>query len=450
MEETRPQEENVSDVIQELLERHDDTYLRAALLDLHAADIAEAMEHLGSEKALILFPLLDTEKAAEVLVELDTPIRQDVLSGLRDREIVSVIGAMDSDDATDVIGELDDEVSVRVLNALPREDFREVKTLLRHDEETAGGIMALEVVAVNQDRSAREALEVLRKKAADVEDVYNIYVVDGQGILKGFASLKDVVTAPSEARMSEIMEDVVSIRPDLDQEEVANLFQKYNLVAAPVVDEGGRLVGRITVDDVLEVVEEEASEDITRMAGITHEEFHERSVLKISSVRLPWLLVAFVGQMVSAKILSHYVPAAHTMVMATLFIPLIMAMAGNIGIQSSTVIIRGLALGDIRLKDTGKRLLLEISVAFLNGLLIAVLLYGFVALWLRRPAFGAVLGLALVTVLSVAGTIGTLVPFILKRFRIDPAIATGPFITTANDILGLVIYYGIISTVGGV
>ena len=450
MEETRPQEENVSDVIRELMERSDDTYLRAALLDLHAADIAEAMEHLDSEKALMLFPFLETEKAAEVLVELDTPILQDVLSGMSDRNIVDVIGAMDSDDATDVIGELEEEVAVRVLNALPWEDFREVKTLLRHDEETAGGIMALEIVAVNQDRSAAEALDVLRKKAEDVEDVYNIYVVDGQGVLKGFASLKDVITSPSEARLSEFMDrEVVSIPPELDQEEVANLFQKYNLVAAPVVDTEGRLVGRITVDDILEVVEEEASEDITKMAGITHEEFHERSILKISSVRLPWLLVAFAGQMISAKVLNHFVPMAHGMVMATLFIPLIMAMAGNIGIQSSTVIIRGLALGDIRLKDTGRRLLQEISVAFLNGLLIAALLFGVVALWLHKPLFGAVLGIALLAVLFMAGAIGTLVPFFLKRFNIDPAIATGPFITTSNDVLGLIIYYSIISAIGG-
>jgi magnesium transporter len=221
-------------------------------------------------------------------------------------------------------------------------------------------------------------------------------------------------------------------------------------VAAPVLDDQGRLVGRITVDDVLDVVEDEVSEDIAKMAGITHEDIGERSILKISSVRLPWLLVAFVGQMVSAKVLSHFVPSAHSMITATLFIPLIMAMAGNIGIQSSTVIIRGLAIGDIRLRDTGRRLFREISVAFVNGLVIALLLSAVVSFWLHRPRFGFVLGLALLIVLFVAGFIGTLIPLILKRVKIDPAIATGPFITTSNDILGLIIYYSLISAIIGI
>jgi magnesium transporter len=243
-------------------------------------------------------------------------------------------------------------------------------------------------------------------------------------------------------------EETISIRPEMDQEEVANLFHKYDLVSAPVVDEQGRLVGRITVDDVLDVVEEEASEDITKMAGIIqHEEIVERSILKISSVRIPWLLVAFVGQMISAKILEYFIPDPHkNMALATCYIPLIMAMAGNIGIQSSTVIIRGLALGDIRLRDTGRRLFQELSVASLNGLIIGLLLFNAVSILHHKPRFGLVLGVALVIVLIVAGLIGTLVPLILKRLKIDPAIATGPFITTSNDVLGLIIYFSFIRT----
>ncbi len=451
MEETLTPKNDINDIIEELLERSDSVALKSLLIDVHPADIAEAFMWIDRDQRLYVLSLIDMEKTAEVLVEMDTPLRQDILQALDEPILVEAIGAMDSDDATDIISELDEDLAQRILKAMPWKEFREVKTLLRHDEETAGGIMALEIVAVNQDRTAKEAMQTLRQMADEVEDVYNIYVVDSLGVLKGVVSLKELVLADPETKLSAIMdEEAVSIHSEMDQEEVANQFHKYDLVAAPVIDTQGRLVGRITVDDVMDVVEEEASEDITKMAGITHEGIGERSILKISSVRLPWLLVAFAGQMISAKILNYYMPTAHGLFMATIFIPLIMAMAGNIGIQSSTVIIRGLAIGDIRLKDTGRRLFQELSVAFINGLVIGILLAAVVALFLGKLRFGLVLGLALLIVLFVAGFIGTLVPLLLKRAKIDPAIATGPFITTSNDVLGLIIYYSIINAIGGI
>ena len=440
--------------LEELLEKKDNAALRKVLKDQHAADIAEALIRLSAEDKIHIIGLMSSERASEVLVELDGQERYELIHNLDEKKLVQIIGIMDSDDAADVIGELDEEVAKRILRAMPGKELQEVRTLLRHDEETAGGIMALEIVSVNQKNTAAQALKVLRNKAGEVDDVYNIYVVDDAGILKGIASLQDVVLASPRAKLEKIMDrEAVVIHTDLDQEEVANLFQKYNLVAAPVVDEKGRLVGRITVDDVLHVVEEEVSEDFTRMAGITDDDISEKSVFKISSVRLPWLLVAFVGEMISAKVLNHFVPVASgtldNIILATLFIPLIMAMAGNIGIQSSTVIIRGLATGDIHLRDTGRRLIRESSVAFVNGLVIAVLLCGMIAVWMHQPRMGFVLGFALLIVLFVAGLTGTLVPLILKRFHVDPAIATGPFITTSNDVLGLIIYYSIVSSIGG-
>lgn len=451
MEETLTPKNDLNDIIEEYYQRNDITALKSLLIDVHPADIAEAMIRIDRDQQLHLLSLLDMETTAEVLVEMDTPLRHDILQALDEPILVEAIGAMDSDDATDVISELDDDLAQRILKAMPWKEFREVKTLLRHDEETAGGIMALEIVAVNQEATAKEAMQTLRQMADEVEDVYNIYVIDSLGVLKGVVSLKELVLADPKTKLEAIMdEEAVSIHPEMDQEEVANQFHKYDLVAAPVVDAQGRLVGRITVDDVLDVVEEEASEDITKMAGITHEEIGERSILKISSVRLPWLLVAFVGQMISAWVLNYFMPSAHGLLMATIFIPLIMAMAGNIGIQSSTVIIRGLAIGDIRLKDTGRRLFQELSVAFINGLVIGILLAAVVAFFLGKPRFGLVLGLALVLVLFIAGLIGTLVPLLLKRAKIDPAIATGPFITTSNDVLGLIIYYSMINALGGV
>ena len=446
MEETRIPQNNLNEIFEEFLHKDDQTTLKTMLVDLHPADISEAIVRLDAENRLRILSLLDTERVAEVLVELDTTLRQEILRALDEDTIAKIIGAMDSDDATDVIGELEEDVAQRILRAMPWKEFREVKTLLRHDEETAGGIMALEIVAVNQDRTAKEAMDVLRRKADEVEDVYNIYAVDNGGILQGIVSLKELVLANPRVKLATIMDkEAISIRPEMDQEEVANIFHKYDLVAAPVVDEQGRLVGRITVDDVLDVVEEEASEDITLMAGITDETIRHKSILRLSGVRLPWLLVAFVGEMISAVVMRHYQASLDRIIASAFFIPLIMAMGGNTGIQSATVVIRGLATGDISLRDTGRRLIREISVAFLNGFVISGLLFSMVTFWLHDAKFGLILAFSLLTVLFIAAFMGTLMPFFLKRLNIDPAIATGPFITTSNDVLGLMVYFGMIN-----
>ncbi len=446
MEEIKPQNNNTRKFIEELLDRGDKIYLKTALMDLHPADIAEVLTRMDEEKRDAIFGLLSTERAAEVLVELDTSIRRNLLEKLNENRIVEIIETMDSDDATDIIGELDEELAQRILDAMPWKEFREVKTLLKHGEETAGGIMALEIVAVDQDQTAEQALDVLRRKATEVEDVYNIYVVDKKGVFKGLVTLKDLVLSNPKSKLSEIMDkEAIFVHPEMDREDVANLFHKYDLVAAPVVDEEGKLIGRITVDDVMDVVEEEASEDMSLMAGITDEKISERSVFKLSSVRLPWLLVAFAGEMVSATVLHYFKASLNQIVASAFFIPLIMAMGGNTGIQSATVVIRGLATGDIKLRDTWQRLIREMSVAFLNGFVISMLLLGVAFFWLHDPKFGLIAGVAMIAVLFNAAFMGTIIPFLLKRIGIDPAIATGPFITTSNDVLGLVVYFGTIT-----
>jgi len=464
MEESRIQEEKSDKIIEALLEQEDTSQLKQKLDELHPADVAEAVIRMDRSDRSKVFNLLETEKAAEMIAELDEQFRRDLLHTLDERRLVQVLGAMDSDDAADVIGELKEELAARVLDAMPWKDLREMKTLLRHDEETAGGIMALEVVAVNENRTTLEAQDALRRQAEEVDDVYNIYAVDTTGVLKGVVSLKELVLAKPDTPLSQIMDrEPLSIHVEMDQEEVANVFHKYDLISAPVVDEQGRLVGRITVDDVLDVVEEEASEDITMMAGITDEAIRFPSIFHVSSVRLPWLLVAFVGEMISAAVMMHFEASFSVTFVAAIFIPLIMAMGGNMGIQSSTVVIRGLATGDIHLRDTGRRLLREISVALFNGLIIVVVLLGFVTLWTYLPiwgkvldirgfglihgipVFGVVLGCALLIVLLNAAFMGTILPFLFKRIGFDPAIATGPFITTSNDVLGLVVYFVTIS-----
>lgn len=440
------QEKNSVEIIEMLLESEDLEALKAQLPEMHPADIAEAVERIGHEEQILIFSVLEPDFAAEVLAELDGPVLQQVITDFSEDQLVTVIGALDSDDATDIIGELDEDLARRILAAMPWKEFSEVETLLRHDEDTAGGIMALEIVAVEETRTAQQAMETLRRKSDEVEDVYNIYVIDSQGVLKGIVSLKELVLANPNATLAEIMDpEPITVSEDQDQEEVANLFTKYDLVAAPVVNVKGKLVGRITVDDVLHVVEEEASEDIARMAGITDDELQEKSVLKLSSVRLPWLVFAFCGQMVAAYILGKFEATIHETVMAVFFIPLVMAMGGNIGIQSATVLIRGLSLGDIRMQDSGRRILTEGAVGFLNGLVISILLAGGVVLFTSHDKFGIVIGIALVAVLLNAALLGTLIPLFLKRIGVDPAVATGPFITTMNDILGLLIYFGIIT-----
>lgn len=449
------QQENYNEILKEILDRNDQKVLKTLLMDLHPADIAEAISRFSREDKISVFSYLDYEKAAEVLIEMDVPVRYDILEGLDEECLVEIIKTMDSDDATDIIGELDEEVSKRILSAMPWKEFREVETLLLHDEDTAGGIMALEIVAVQQNKTTQEALNVLRQKADEVEDVFNIYIIDQHRVLKGVVSLKDLVLARPSAKLSDIMEkEPITVHSRMDQEEVAILFRKYDLVSAPVVNEKGQLVGRITVDDVLDVVNEEVSEDMTMLAGITDEEIGERSIFKISRVRLPWLLVAFIGEIISASILRKFEASLSEILMAAFFIPLIMAMGGNTGMQSSTIIIRGLALRDIRLKDTWQRLFRELSATILNGIIIVILLIGVTTFWFQNPVFGIfmgvpifgiVLGFALMVVLINAAFIGTLLPIFFKSIKIDPAVATAPFITTSNDILGLLVYFGIIA-----
>ncbi|MCU0646329.1 MAG: magnesium transporter, partial [bacterium] len=292
-----------------------------------------------------------------------------------------------------------------------------------------------------------QAIEELRSKADEIEDIYYLYVVDESEKLVGVARLTDLILAKGTTEISEIMDrDVVSVTTDMDQEEVANLARRYDLVSIPVVDKIGRLLGRITFDDVADVMEEEASEDIQRMAGISdEEEFREKSIFRISQVRLPWLLVGFSGELVSAYILHNFEASLNQIIAAAFFIPIIMAMGGNAGIQSSTIMVRGMATGEIGLYDIRRRLFREILVSVVNGLLCGLLLFVVVTFWLKLPKFGIILASVLMLVILNASFVGSLVPVILRKIKIDPAIATGPFITTSNDVLGLLIYLGLIT-----
>lgn len=428
-----------------LISVKDTAKLKNILLSTHPADIADIFDHFDEDERDYLFSFLPPEEASEVIVELDDFHRGDLLEDLNEDRLSELVDEMDSDDATDLVAELPSEVADKVLQSIDEQDSDEVKELMRHDEESAGGIMALEFIVVSQNSTIDEAIREIRKKAEEVEDVYYVYVIDDNGILVGTLSLKNLILSGSKRKVSEVMDrDVISVDEDMDQEEVANIAKKYDLVAVPVVDKRKRLVGRITIDDIVDVIEDEASEDIHRFAGITdEEEIHEKSSFKISRARLPWLLVAFGGQLCSAFILHHFQSTLKEIIIATFFIPIIMAMGGNVGIQSSTIMVRGLATGEIGLIHARRQFLKEMRVSLINGFVCGILILLIVGLWLKEIQFGAILALSLFLIIVNAGFVGALIPLVCKKLNIDPAIATGPFITTTNDAFGLLIYLGL-------
>ncbi len=441
---------DIRDIVEDLkylIEKKDDSMIRNILVGLHPADVAEIIHYLGHHDKHYIFSLLDAEFASEVISELDDVSLDKILDDLDENRITEIVDEMDSDDATDLVAELPEEVAHKVLQRIDKEDSEEVMELIRHEEDTAGGIMAKEYIAVAKNMTVGEVIQQIRAQAEEVEDLYNIWVVDENNKLVGTVTLKDLILADSETVISEIMdEDVISVTPEVDQEEVARITQKYDLVSLPVVDEEGHLVGRITFDDVADVAEEEASEDFQRMAGIAdEEEFRETSILKISRARLPWLLVAFGGEMLSAYTLSRFEASLSQIIAAAFFIPIIMAMGGNAGIQSSTIMVRGMATGEINLFEIRKRLIREIFVSMLNGFLCGTFLFIVVTVFLKQPRFGLLLGSVLFVVIMSATFIGALIPVLLRKVDIDPAISTGPFITTWNDVVGLLIYLGLIT-----
>jgi magnesium transporter len=432
--------------IRELIERKSTGPLLNILIDIHPVDIAYILNLLKKEERKYLFNLLPTEMASSVLIELDPPVIKQLFEGTSTKEISHLVDQMDSDDAADIISELPDELANRVLNQVTEEVSEEVKELLVYKEDTAGGIMALEYVAVNGKNSVNETIEHIRKAKEEIDIIHTIWVIDDHSVLLGKVHLANLLIAKGNSPISEIMnDDIQYVDTDRDQEEVANIFRKYDLVTLPVVNQSKQLVGQITIDDIIDVVDEEASEDLTIFAGAHDEKAREESFLKISWGRLPWLIVAFVGQLISAIVLASYQATLSQMFALIFFVPIIMAMGGNSGVQSSVIVIRGLATGDILLGTTRQRFLRELRVALFIGIIFAILITIIIGIWLESYALGIVIGLALNIVILQATLIGGFIPFILKRFNIDPALASGPFITTFNDILGLLIYLTIVT-----
>jgi magnesium transporter len=327
---------------------------------------------------------------------------------------------------------------------LEEEDKENLQELLQFDEESAGGIMVGEFVAVPEGVTVGEAIEKLREMAEDVEQVHNVYAVDRRGRLTGILELWRLTISDDRQPVAPLIDrDLHSVPVDMDQEEVAALAKRYDLVEIPVVDVENRLVGRVTIDDLLDVLEEEVTEDISRMAGTGEEDFHEDSVMRITWLRFPWLLIGMAGGIGSALLMSRFAVQLEKVIALAFFVPVIMAMGGSVGIQCSTVVVRSLAIGELEAYRMGRRLLREFLVAFLNAIFLAAILSTVALLWHGDPRLGLVIGLAMFITILLAAASGTLVPMMLKRFGFDPALATGPFITTTNDMINLLIYFAV-------
>jgi len=416
--------------------------------DLHPADVAQILTHLPRKEAKTLFSWLSSEAAGSVLAELDDDYRAELLEEVPHGRIAQVLDELETDDAADILADLPEDVARQVLPSL--EDAHDVGTLLAYDEETAGGIMATEYVAVRPEWTVAEATEEVRRNAETVEEVYVVFVVDGENRLMGFVPLKRLLLARASARIESILDtDIVSVHTDTDQEDVARIMERYDLVSMPVVDAENRLVGRVTIDDIVDVIREEAEEDIQFMSGVVAGEEPTDSVFRVSRGRLPWLLVGLTGAGVAATVILQFESALKASTVLAGFIPIVMATAGNAGIQSSAIAVQGLASGAIWATDMRRRLFKEIAVALLNGVAVAVLLgLAIVAIGSAWPAvfpdathlaLTACTALFIVVVLATA--IGASVPILLERIGVDPALATGPFITMSNDILGIVVFF---------
>jgi len=361
--------------VKDFAEQGDRQGLKKLIDDMRAADLADLIEHLDPEERLFIFNLLEPDGAGEVLVEIETPVQERILKDLDNQAITEIVQGLDSDDAADLVGDLPDDRAREIIERVGDEVSEELEKLLPYPEDTAGGIMALEFVAVKADASVKDAIDTIREKREEVENLYYIWVVDDLGKLVGVISLKDLVLEPTDRKISDIMNsEVISVHVDTDQEEVARLVKKYDLVAIPVVGDDQRLAGRITHDDIIDVIEEEADEDISLMAGVIDQEIAEESTLKISRARLPWLIAGLFGGIIAAAVINQFESSLEKVLALSFFFPVIMAMGGSTGTQAATIVVRGLATGDISLMNIGKRLWMEMRVALVNALVCGILL----------------------------------------------------------------------------
>ncbi len=439
------------DNVTTLISAKNDAAITELFKELHYADIAEVLDEVNFEESIYIIKLLDSEKTSEILTELEDDIREKILKNLSAKEIAEEVGEMDTDDAADIIGELSEERQKRVISAIEDDEHAaDIKELLSYHDDTAGSLMAKELVKVYETWTVDICLQRIREQAQEVSRVHSIYVVNQDEKLVGRLSLKDLIVAKSDQLIADISKAKVdSVNVHEDDEEVAKIMAKYDLEAIPVVDDNKVLLGRITIDDIVDVLKEEAEKDYQLAAGLTQDVDSDDSILELTKARLPWLFLGLIGGVGAFLIMEGFQGVFAKYAALFFFTPLIAAMAGNVGVQSSAIIVQGLANDDVK-GSINSRLIKEMLLAALNGFILALFLFVFV--WIYEGSINTALAISvsLVVVIIVAGLIGTFVPLFLNKKGIDPAIATGPFITTSNDIFGILIYFLIAKMILGI
>ncbi len=434
-----------------LIQQKDDTTLLKILGNEHYADIAELLNDFSLDEATYIIKLLDSELTSDILMEIDEDVREKILKNLSAKEIAEELEELDTDDAADMIAELPEERQEKVISEIEDEEHvKDIVELLTYDEDSAGGLMAKELVKVNENWDVLRCVREMRAQAENVTRVHSIYVVDDEDKLKGRLSLKDLLVTSTKTHISEVyIPKVDSVNVHEKAEDVALIMQKYDLEAIPVVDDDYKLMGRITIDDIVNVIKEEAEKDYQLAAGITEDVEADDTVWEHTRARLPWLFLGLIGGIGAAAIMGGFEDLISNHAILFFFTPLIAAMAGNVGVQSSAIIVQGLANNDLK-GSIGNRLLKEFSLSIVNGLILSILLFVFTWFLYGNILTSSAISISLLAVIIMAGIIGTFIPLFLDKRGIDPAIATGPFITTSNDIFGILIYFMIAKMILGI
>jgi magnesium transporter len=440
------------DSIRRLLRRGANSHLNKIVNKTHAADLSVVFRSLSGSQQQTLFQMIgDTEQKGMLLSELDEDTAVDIIEYLNIEDIVEIFESMPNDDVADLLGRLPEEMSQVILEKMKKDESEEVEDLLRYEDDTAGGIMVPDFIALREDVTAKDAIESLQKEHLEVEMPFYLYVIDDYGKLVGVSSLRQLVVVPPETPLKEFMTtDVFSVQTDMDQEEVAKIVARYDILAVPVVDGSHKLVGIVTVDDVIDIFRREATEDILKMAGAGEEFVETKSVLKSTRIRLPWLFASCVGGILAFFIIGKFESSLYKIAYLAAFIPVIMGMGGNIGTQSSTIVVRGLATGRINIRDFWTVVVKELSIGVILGLIYGLLIGSVAQFRYSIEALAISVALAVICSMSLAALIGSLVPMSFAKINIDPAVATGPFVTTAIDIIAVYFYFLIATTLLGI
>ena len=438
--------------ISQLISSKKNKEIKKIVDEIHYADLAEIINELEFDQRIYLIKLIDSDKTSDVLTEVDEDVREKILQTLSVKEIAGEIRELDSDDAVDILSDLSNEKQEKVISFIKDENITEnIRELLNYEEDTAGGLMAKELISVSENWSVLKCLREIRRQAKDITRVHSIYVLNRKKVLIGRLSLKDLITSPSKSKIQEIYipkVDYVHVKDSAD--EVAKLMSKYDLEAIPVVNDNIELLGRITIDDIVDYIKDEAEEDYRLAAGISNDVEADDSILDLTKARLPWLILGLFGGLGSVFILESFESIMNTKELRALFFytPLIAAMAGNVGVQSSAIVVQGLA-NDVIKGSLISRLIKEIGLTIINGVILSLILIIFGMAINQSIDMSIAISSSMILVIIVAALIGTSVPIILDKFGIDPAIATGPFITTGNDVVGILLFFYIAKIILG-